>query len=199
MYFGEIPSKVMRYSNGEVSEAPGYYWSREEGPIGQLFLIDSSGNNIPNPSTGSYRTAQEYKTFAVFACNPLLPLIVTGTDPLVYHTSDWELLRIFHPRNQIGLSQVVTLESPMGEGPAPVRYVAGKNPSWMPALIPTTYKSPHADDPESGGLGDPDSAQEEPNGFLSIVFLDPENPNSTEESLRLFEWQTAIVRESGTR
>lgn len=153
MYIGEIASKVMRYSNGEVTEAPLYHWYREEtNAPGYLYRLDSSANFILDPSTASHHIAQQYKTFAVFACNPLLPLMVTDADPLQYQTS-WELLRIFHPRHARGLSQVVTLESPIGPGGAPVRYVAGRSPSWMPALIPRTYRTAYPRPPESSGLG----------------------------------------------
>ncbi|RSL64712.1 hypothetical protein CEP54_004535 [Fusarium duplospermum] len=155
MYSGEYPSKVMRYSNGEVSEALGYYWYRpEEGGAGYLMRLDHSGQYVMDPETGECFCATEYKTFSVAACNPLLPIMVVDQDPLTDATGGWELLRIFHPRdNRIGLSQVVTLESPMGDGGAPVRYVAGRSPSWMPSLLPRTYRSPSRDPPESRGLG----------------------------------------------
>ncbi|UPK95205.1 hypothetical protein LCI18_006140 [Fusarium solani-melongenae] len=143
----------MRYSNGEVSEAQGYHWYRDSSHgTGFLVRLDASGNFIVDPTTGYCQTATEYSKFAVFACNPLLPLMVTDSDPLL-QTGNWELLRIFHPPGNRGLSQVVTLESPMREGRAPVRYVAGRNPSWIPALIPKTYRSPIHHSPDSRGLG----------------------------------------------
>ncbi|WAO92519.1 Hypothetical protein NCS54_01003200 [Fusarium falciforme] len=244
MYSAELPSKVFRYSNGEISEAGGYHWYREQGTPGVLFRLDYAGNYMSDPNTGNYVCAEEYKTFSVAACNPLLPIMVGDSDPSVYSTN-WELLRIFHPPHSRGLSQVVTLESNMGEGGAPVRYVAGKSPSWMPGLLPKTYRSPHSHSPGSTGLGGelpiilglmalcaekdrssnepvnqlflercawrrnewrngdtprgyPDTAQDDPCIFLVKVFLDPENPASTEESLLLFEWHSAVVRESSS-
>ncbi|EEU41392.1 uncharacterized protein NECHADRAFT_46253, partial [Fusarium vanettenii 77-13-4] len=261
-YLGELPSKVMRYSDGEVSEAWGYHWYRDEqNPAGQLMRLDQGGSYMLDPATGYCVCAEGYKTFAVAACNPLLPIMVADQDPLVYSTS-WELLRIFHPPHSRGRSQVVTLESNMGPGGAPVRYVAGRSPSWMPGLLPRTYRSPTAHPPESAGLGgelpivlglmalcaekgpnsneainqlfldrrtwrrnewrggdtprgceyllvssarlrlmtwcviDPDTAQDDPCAFLVKVFLDPENPASTAESLAGFEWHSAVVRES---
>ncbi|KAM0421536.1 hypothetical protein ACHAPT_010710 [Fusarium lateritium] len=255
----------MRYSNGEVSEAGGYYWYRPEPQgVGGLMQLDHNGNCIV-ADTGSYLYAEEYKTFSVAACNPLLPIMVTDQDPLVSPTGAWELLRIFHPRgNLAGLSQVVTLESRMGDGGAPVRYVAGRSPSWMPNLLPRTYRSPNSRAPGSAGLGgelpiilglmalaaernpstndpvdqlflrqhawrryewkngndppkgceylplahrfgstktddlvliDPDTAEDDPCVFLVKVFLDPENPACTSETLVRFEWHTAVVRE----
>ncbi|KAI8715095.1 hypothetical protein NCS52_01016300 [Fusarium sp. LHS14.1] len=152
-YAGEVASKVMRYSNGEVSEARGYYWYRDEqNPAGQLARLDQGRNVMVDPATGYYVFAEEYKTFAVAACNPLLPIMVVQTDPWVYQTN-WELLRIFHPPHSPGRSQVVTLESNMGPGGAPVRYVAGRSPSWMPGLLPRTYRSPTSHAPASTGLG----------------------------------------------
>ncbi|RSM12571.1 hypothetical protein CEP52_002371 [Fusarium oligoseptatum] len=227
MYRGEIPSKVMRYSNGKVSEAVGYYWYRpESGVSGYLMRLNSSSSYLLDPSTGEYCFAQEYKTFAVFACNPLLPLMVIDTDPLVYPTNTWELLRIFHPRNHFGLSQVMTLESPLGDGGAPVRphdraphsdglggelgiilglmaLTADHSHNENQAVNKAFLEKRHWHRNEWWGpkipKGYPDTAQDDPNGFLSIVFLDPENPNSTEESLQFFEWQTPIVRESRAR
>lgn len=43
---------------------------------------------------------------------------------------------------------------------------------------------------------DPDTADDDPCAFLVKVFLDPENPASTAESLAGFEWRSAVVRES---
>lgn len=264
MYSGEVVSKVMRYSNGEVSEAVGYHWYRaEQTATGHLMRTDYEGNWIPD-SAGSYLYAHEYKSFSIAACNPLLPIMVTDTDPLVQETGSWDLLRLFHPRDSPGISQVVTLESPMRDGGGQVRYAAGRSPSWIPGLLPRTYRSPKANPPESLGLGgelpiilglmalgaekdrnsnepvnklflerrawrrnewrggdprgceysfvsfarratndsvyiDPDTAQDDPCIFLVKVFLDPENPASTKESLGWFEWWAAVVRESSSQ
>ncbi|KAI8654177.1 hypothetical protein NCS56_01374300 [Fusarium sp. Ph1] len=207
-YLGEIPSTVMRYYDGEVSEAVGYQWYRDpDAPTGYLLRYDGEMN----------------------------------WDPLLY-LSNWELLRVHHPREvRVGLSQITTSGSPVEmDAGGPLRYVAGKSPSWMPALIPSSYCNPYSDAPDSRGLGGelaiilglmalterpkgpteneatdvflekrcwrrygwrrnhqpeghPATAQDVPNGFLCAVFLDPENPRSTEESLHTFEWQTAIV------
>lgn len=145
----------MRYYDGQVSEARGYHWYRDaQYPAGQLLRLDQHGNYMVDPATQCCIPAAEYKTFSVAACNPLLPIMVYDQDPLVSPTGGWELLRLFHPRgNHTGLSQVVTLDSPMGEGGAPVRYAAGKSPSWMPGLLPKTYRSPISNAPESQGLG----------------------------------------------
>lgn len=186
-YSGEISSKVMRYSDGDISEAWGYHWYRdgrsptdEAFPPGQLLRLDQEGNFIPDPATGYYVCANEYTTFAVAACNPLLPIMVVDHDPLVSRKS-WDLLRIFHPRNYRGLSQVVTLDSPMGEGGAPVRYVAGKSPSWVPGLLPRTYRSPHLHPPDSMGLGG------ELPIILGLMALTPEqNHDDNEPTNQLF-------------
>ncbi|KAF4974113.1 hypothetical protein FZEAL_8951 [Fusarium zealandicum] len=158
MYEAEVPSKVMRYCNGgDISDTLGYLWYRDPGtvPNGQLWRSNAAGEWIIDESTGYYVAALEYKTFAVAACNPLLPIMVVKGDPLINPTGGWELLRIFHPRQALaGLSQVVTLESHgMGPGGGPVRYVAGRGPSWMPGLLPRTYRSPMTSAPMSCGLG----------------------------------------------
>ncbi|KAJ4172044.1 hypothetical protein NW754_007642 [Fusarium falciforme] len=232
----------MRYYDGEVSEAVGYQWYRDpDAPTGYLLRYDGEMNWVMDTSSGYSWVATEYERRAVFACNPSLPILTSNQDPLLY-PSNWELLSVHHPREvQVGLSQITTFDSPVEtDAGGPLRYVAGKSPSWMPALIPSSYCNPYSDAPHSRGLGGelaiilglmalterpkgpteneatdvflqkrcwrrygwrtnhqpeghPATAQDVPNGFLCAVFLDPENPRSTEESLHTFEWQTAIV------
>ncbi|KAF5021607.1 hypothetical protein F66182_6354 [Fusarium sp. NRRL 66182] len=154
-YVGEIPSKVMRYRNNEVTEVTDYYWYREPSmtPQGQLLRLDQDGNYLRDQN-GQYFPAPEYKTFGVAACNPLLPIMVVDKDPLVFPPKSWDLLRIFHPKKALtGLSQVATIDSSMGSGGGPVLYVAGRSPSWMPGLVPKTYKSLPGNQRASRGLG----------------------------------------------
>ncbi|KAF4999983.1 hypothetical protein FDECE_11331 [Fusarium decemcellulare] len=250
-YKGEIPSPVMRYRDGDISRTTGYQWHRDTTSLpaqGQLLCADGSGS-WTRDATGNLWGGQEYKTFSVFACNPLLPIMVAEKDPLAAsNTGSWELLRVFHPRTPelAGISQVVTMSSPMGEGGSPVRYVAGRRPSWIPSLLPRAYRSPMSSAPPSRGLGGelpiilglmalssepdktgsaveevflgsnghgkkwrpngewrglrspkgyPETAQDDPRGFVIKVFYDPENP-TPQEMLHWFEWQTAVVRES---
>ncbi|KAH6969388.1 hypothetical protein DER45DRAFT_49468 [Fusarium avenaceum] len=151
-YDGEVPSKVMRYYNGEVTEAADFYWYRDAENSGRLAKLDSQRNCMMD-QFGQYRYAVEYKSFGVAACNPLLPIMVVAQDPLTSETAYWELLRIFHPPTIPGLSQAVTINSNMGEGGGPVPYIAGRSPSWMPSLLPSTYRSPNRNPPRSLGLG----------------------------------------------
>ncbi|KAF4336476.1 hypothetical protein FBEOM_9684 [Fusarium beomiforme] len=154
-YRGEVPSKVMRYRNGDISEATNYLWYRESSTPpasqGQLLRMDGHGN-CPTDRYGNYYSAEEYKTFGVAACNPLLPIMVTEQDPLVT-TSNWELLRVFHPPSLPGVSQVSTISSSMGPGGGPLLHVAGRSPAWIPGLLPATYRSPQRHAPPSQGLG----------------------------------------------
>ncbi|KAF4465247.1 hypothetical protein FALBO_7919 [Fusarium albosuccineum] len=157
-YRGEFPSTAMRYRDGEITPATGFQWYRDTTSLpasGKLLWADGNGGWAPDGAGGVWG-AQEYKTFAVAACNPLLPIMVVDQDPLATHsTGCWELLRIFHPRQPdlVGISQVAIPESPMGQGGNPVRYVAGRSPSWMPSLLPKTYRSPLSSAPSSRGLG----------------------------------------------
>ncbi|KAJ4321274.1 hypothetical protein N0V84_005408 [Fusarium piperis] len=106
--------------------------------------------------------------------------MVVNQDPLV-SSEGWDLLRIFHPPVYRGLSQVVTLESPMANGGAPVRYVAGRSPSWIPGLLPRTYRSPSANAPDSRGLGG------ELPIILGLMALTPEqNKESNDSTNQLF-------------
>lgn len=182
MYSGEVASNVMRYSNGEVSEAAGYQWYRaEQTAPGHLMRTDLEGNWILDSTGSSYLLATEYKSFSIAACNPLLPIMVTDVDPLIQDTGSWDLLRLFHPRDSPGISQVVTLESPMRDGGGQVRYAAGRSPSWIPSLLPKTYRSPKANPPASLGLGG------ELPIILGLMALSAEkDPNSNEPVNQLF-------------
>ncbi|KAJ4015330.1 hypothetical protein NW752_006788 [Fusarium irregulare] len=149
-YGGEFPSPVMRYRDGDVTDAPDFYWHRDSNAPsdGQLLRLDAQGQYVRD-NQGYYYQAREYKTFGVAACNPLLPIMVTEHDPLVTSVS-WDLLRIFHPRNHPGMSQVATINSPMGQGGGPVLYAAGRSPSWIPGLVPRTYGTLVSNAPSTG-------------------------------------------------
>ncbi|UKZ72701.1 hypothetical protein TrVFT333_000335 [Trichoderma virens FT-333] len=224
-YAGEIPGRVMRYHNGQVTEALGYRWYR-------------GGFNEPAWPPG-------YVQLAVFSCNPLLPIVVFNGDPLSAFSLPRTPLLFFHPPSQPELSQAVHPDSPMEQGPGPCKYVAGANPSWMPSLVPTTYSNPYNTNPSRGLAGElpivlglmafsgpmnpggeavtrtflgegghrgrwrdgqwhrteapqgyPRSAEETPRGFLVTVLCDPENEDSNEETLMQMEWSGVIVRES---
>lgn len=171
MYGQETLSKVMRYSDGVVREAHGYMWmfDREDPDRRTLYSgigYDSQNRPFITPNYQDYWPVPEYKRAAVFACNPLLPIMVCPMDPMVDNTtSRWELLQVFHPprpphhshlpaRTQVAFDEV----SPLPRGPGLKRYIAGADAAWMPALLPLTYSRP-LEAPPSGGLG----------GELSII------------------------------
>ncbi|KAH6611465.1 hypothetical protein Trco_001485 [Trichoderma cornu-damae] len=153
---GEIPSRVMRYRNGQVEEAVGYRWAREAfqesaWPPGYVFKYDPDG--IPTyTERGEIIKAAVYKEMAVFSCNPLLPIVVINGDPLsATGPLDRSPLLFFHPPHQQGVSQAVHPESLMDPGPRICKYAAGAAPSWMPSLVPETYRNPY-DPVQSAGL-----------------------------------------------
>jgi hypothetical protein len=180
-YTYEIPSMVMRYADGKVSRHSGQWYRgiassgvREQGSIFQ---------QEPN-SESEWSVATVYSQCAVFACNPLLPIMVCPHDPYSTDTrSCWEMLSILHPSAYPGLSQVVHEDSRMPMGPGLKRYVAGTRPDWMPSLIPTSYQIPSfCDFPRSAGLG----------GELSIILglmaltVESDSTGTNENINRLF-------------
>ncbi|KAK7419712.1 hypothetical protein QQZ08_010725 [Neonectria magnoliae] len=148
-YTNEITSKVFRYMDGTVDEAPGIFWLRHtEFPAeGGLWWRDLE--------TGELYPVEKYGCSAVFACNPHLPIMFTLYDPLETNTrSSWQLLQIFHPRGNLsGVSQIATEDSSMTRGGGLVRHAAGARPTWIPSLLPATYRSPISSPPTSRGLG----------------------------------------------
>lgn len=147
-FTGEIPSYVMRYHNGQVTAAHGYGWWRGEfdGAVwspGVICMVGADGNPVYTDE-GQPQYCQKYKELAVYSCNPLLPIVVDNGDPLSSSTAlDRSPLLFFHPPSQPGVSQAVHPDSPMEQGPTPCKYVAGASPSWIPSLVPRTYRNPY--------------------------------------------------------
>lgn len=96
-----------------------------------------------------------YNTCTLFACSPLLPLVVTASDASLGYTflprmcpcdqnydtySAWNQLHFVS--NQAGVSWVNSYRCG-----AP--YVAGKEPSWMPSLVPSVYRNTLDEAPRS--------------------------------------------------
>ncbi|KAI9149569.1 LOW QUALITY PROTEIN: hypothetical protein HJFPF1_11623 [Paramyrothecium foliicola] len=241
-YNFEIQSRVMRYRDGNVAEAHGYQFGRGETALG---MPKAPGVVWAFLSDGSIIQAEHYSSYTVFSCNPLLPVIVAEGDASTYSDIIYHPLQFFHPIDASlkGVSQVAWEDSPMSEGGAPVKYVAGQNPTWMPGLVPESYRNPYRHSPPpsvglagelpvviglmafseaydrqtnsncvdeiflgqditgGGGIEDgrtvivpPDTAQEDPRGFMVAVYLDPENPEgSTAGAIRAFEWEDVIV------
>lgn len=154
----------MRYSDGVVREARGYMWMLDGADsshrtLYSCFPLGRQSQPYISSDYGDYREVPEYKRAAVFACNPLLPIMVCPMDPMVNDTtSQWELLNVFHPRHLPGVTQVAFEDSPLDPGPGLARYAAGSDAAWMPTLLPETYKWPLEGRP-SRGLG----------GELSII------------------------------
>ncbi|KAL7922534.1 hypothetical protein ACQKWADRAFT_81676 [Trichoderma austrokoningii] len=139
----------MRYHNGRVTEAGRYRWWRGEfdgiaWPPGTICMVGADGYPVYTDDGQVQYAAARYKELAVYSCNPLLPIVVDNGDPLSSTTAlDRSPLLFFHPPSQPGVSQAVHPDSPMSPGPAPCKYVAGANPSWIPSLVPETYRNPY--------------------------------------------------------
>lgn len=143
----EIPSCVMRYQSGQVTVAREYEWRRGDvqgtaWPPGGVFPV------------GAEEQLDLYKQLAVFSCNPHLPIAVLNGDPLSARGLYRSPLFFFHPPTRPGLSQATHPESVIEElGPGMCKYVAGSNPSWIPSLVPKTYRNPYNPTDRSSGLG----------------------------------------------
>ncbi|KEZ39766.1 hypothetical protein SAPIO_CDS9727 [Scedosporium apiospermum] len=123
----EKESVVMRYMDGRVTPASGYRWDREGG-------WGTAGSIV-----GTRRTTK-YKEQTVFSCNPHLPIVVGNFDPTV-EVSDrdidarkWHLLH-FKCRPEF---PATSFANGNAEGST---YVVGSNPTWMPSLVPHTFRN----------------------------------------------------------
>lgn len=147
-YGEEIVGSVWRYENGVVSPAEGYVWYRPDpgsegtiawGPYEKQY-DDGSGNGW------DYDLMDVYSTLSVFNCWRFLPCIWAEADSSIGETGldfKWQPLEFGHNQQEPGVTRIHGTE----------RHVAGKSPSWMPALLPETYAVPSGIWPPSGGLG----------------------------------------------
>ncbi|KND91873.1 hypothetical protein TOPH_03338 [Tolypocladium ophioglossoides CBS 100239] len=144
-YSNETASRVMRYQGGEVTEAQGYHWFRSA-------LCESGHCYSP-----SQEPLTPYSDFGIFSCGPHLPIVVMPGDPMtiIEGKAAMHALRFFHPplNSELrGVSQATWAEGHMPAGGFPVKYVAGRDPSWIPGLVPKIFRNPETS-VSSRGLG----------------------------------------------
>ncbi|EGR49365.1 uncharacterized protein TRIREDRAFT_106467 [Trichoderma reesei QM6a] len=156
----EITGTVMRYHNGQVTEARGYQWlrgdfdiTRNAWPTGYLYRYDSADSPMLTVD-GNFQCASVYKQLAVFSCNPLLPIAVLIGDPLSASSLARVPLLFHHPDHQPGVSHAVHPDSRLRGGGVMCKFVAGASPSWMPSLVPKTYRNPYEPGPSRGLSGE---------------------------------------------
>lgn len=159
-YAEEAPGRVFRYRNGEVTDVgQDYLWIRpglgQEGCIWRWDARDQSSQPM-----------DVYKTYSVFRCWRFNPIIWTGSDVSVPSTelpgapgAQFFSLHFRSPPGGVseiwpsaGPNEAVQSPSVSEIWPPAFRYVAGRDPSWMPSLVPQQYSNPFADAPRSQGL-----------------------------------------------
>lgn len=141
-YADEIPGLVFRYRNGEVTEAADYAWIRPHPGAEGCICRWTHGPDHGQPTV-------VYKTYSVFRRWRFSPVFWVGSDISVHgidhYTADPQRmfisLRFYSPSP--GVSQV----DYRGE-----RHVAGRDPSWMPSLVPHQYSNPFPNASRSQGL-----------------------------------------------
>ncbi|EGO61510.1 hypothetical protein NEUTE1DRAFT_98611 [Neurospora tetrasperma FGSC 2508] len=133
---------VFRYRDGIVSEAPEYAWRRlVEGQPGGIYRHDEHGQFLGQ--------AFHYKAHSIFACSPCLPFIIADGDISLYNSymrnvgdhgtntyvedsaRCWHMLHFDH-NNGISQANGESYGHP---------WVAGRNPSWMPSLVPKVFRN----------------------------------------------------------
>ncbi|KAK4463019.1 hypothetical protein QBC42DRAFT_325325 [Cladorrhinum samala] len=166
-YTNEHVGTVFRYRSGVVTPAPDYMWYRPEGmnQPGVMVRIDGATghpNGCPTPYADAWGGGA---TQTMFSCSPHLPVLVTNTDATLGTSflrrccqcdsqfggggdgcSPWRLLHFERSDEHPGVSFV----NACGRGSPCVQ---GRDPSWMPSLVPTTYQNTYAAGvPQSRGL-----------------------------------------------
>ncbi|KAI0424375.1 hypothetical protein F5Y09DRAFT_353486 [Xylaria sp. FL1042] len=175
-YEGEAAGTVFRYRDGEIEVAQGYYWERDNSldpdtllrPAGSIYRSSNSNNNS-NSST-SFTDEQpweltKYAQFTVFNCWRPLPCVYMEEDPLCTLISPYPLnsgagsggrVRVYGEGSPLNL---MSFEDPDITGITHIaaggnsQVVAGRQPSWMPSLVPEMFRNTDRHAPASRGLG----------------------------------------------
>lgn len=156
-YDDEEPSVVFRCSDGVISQASNYAWARssvDDGGLGPgnifIFVDLNNGQPLEDPEK-----MPVYNVCTIFSCNPQLPIVAVSADATIdttmYHGSTgpygpiWATPQFIPHATNPGTSEII-LDANQGQG-----YVIGRDASWIPSLLPSTFKnSGHA--PSSTGL-----------------------------------------------
>ncbi|KAK4668379.1 uncharacterized protein QC763_001180 [Podospora pseudopauciseta] len=155
-YLDEWPGMVFRYlqepQGGVITPADEYRWYRPgRGHEGHIVRVDTAGNITGHPVICRQAT--------IFSCSNHLPVIVgpgdasLGNSRVVRHVLDsdnmfyWSLLHISRWDDGSNISYV----NSEGRG---VPSVVGRNPSWIPSLVPQVYSNPNANLVSGGLSGD---------------------------------------------
>lgn len=161
-YTGELVGTVFRYCSGVVTPAPNYAWYRPHGMNRPGFIARrNQDTGLPDGRPTPYTDDWGSATQTMFSCSPHLPILVTNTDatlgtsflcrrcPCDLQFGDgyapWRLLHFEGSTEHPGVSFV----NACGKG-SPC--VLGRDPSWMPSLVPSTYQNTCAGVPQSRGL-----------------------------------------------
>ncbi|KAK3402680.1 hypothetical protein B0T20DRAFT_5108 [Sordaria brevicollis] len=172
---------VYRYTDGSITLAEGYHWWRSgPGQPGGIYRYDAWNNLMGQ--------AMDYTVHSIVSCSesPCLPFLVTEGDASISNScthltschcqelpGENELIRwrLLHFDHIDGVSRANALY--FGHP-----YVAGRKPSWMPALVPKAFENPRGPQIQSRGLS----------GDVSIVIglmafhSDPGNPQQVFEN-----------------
>ncbi|KAK1718890.1 uncharacterized protein BDZ83DRAFT_722249 [Colletotrichum acutatum] len=147
-YGKEIAGLVWRYENGVVSQAGSeFIWHRPDvgspggiwGPTGGHF--DVNGTFQPD-----IKPMMEYQTCSVFNCWRFLPCRFTDVDVSTVDDPFWHNLEFHQDRPNTGITRIIV---PGGSQ----RHVVGRNPSWIPHILPDIFATPDPAAPQSTGLG----------------------------------------------
>lgn len=144
-YGAERTGQIFHYANGAINVAnPEFLWYRSAaghaGSVGYWDLeIDDQGQEqqvfVPIPV---------HSTRTVFDCGPFLPSLVTPVDGSAEDDTLWHALHFRHDENRVSRA------NPYAQG---AKFVAGRNASWIPSIVPSHYTYPYGSAHHSRGLG----------------------------------------------
>lgn len=151
-YDGEAQGTVFRYRDGVTEVAEGYYWYRDPAAVDAQTGLRPAGAimRLEGDGSGTQWPMEEYSAFTVFNC--------WGPLPCVYEKAD-ALSTFIGPYGAGQRWNVMSFQAPDGSGLTRVssagnsQVVMGKNPSWMPSIVPELFWNASSHAPTSTGLG----------------------------------------------
>ncbi|KAK3985721.1 hypothetical protein QBC44DRAFT_373827 [Cladorrhinum sp. PSN332] len=180
-YTSETPGVVFRYtrSSGLVTPAPNYAWYRQTwnqtpGRIVRLDPQTSIINGFPIPYDNPWGSS----TQTIFSCSPHLPVIISEADATLGGSfmrrhcpcdrrcdgdgdddddddnnntacSPWNILHFGSGQETNNNCRGVSFVNAKAAGHTSV---VGRDPSWMPSLVPLSYRNSRGGIPDSRGL-----------------------------------------------
>lgn len=141
-FLAQDPGHVYRWTDGVVSEAPGYVWLAQQ--VGDPPY--ANGTIYANSTTGVV-WPQYYRAATVFYCNHFNKFFTTRGDASARNIIELKSEDSWHPLSFRHENNISYLEHAGDQ-----EFLAVREASWIEQLLPNTYRRHTKEGPANGGL-----------------------------------------------